>query len=444
MSTTVRLEPRNPAAIVPLSATQQAYWRMFEANKYSERVCHAEMRIKRAVVPTLIQQSLNILIHRHEVLRTRYLLVDGVPQAQIEDATDHTLDVSEFENHHDLQDKDVSRIAERFLLQKIDLSLGPLFAAKLLRVSARESVLLLALDHMISDGASTGILCRELCTIYENLSHNSMVSLPHPTLQFADLAVWQARVQRQRLNEHEAYWKRYLLGAPRVRLHTDNEGKDPPDRTATTLHVPLGAPLSAELQRIAQSTGTLTSLAVLTIYIALMSRWLGLEELLLYMLLHRRCRPELHGMVGPIAGVTLLRMRTWNQDTFLDLMARVRSEFYTVGKHQVFDLQPPGHDLIETDLMFTWLPDPAKSHQRSDLSEDDVGIKVQPFDIWLRRNKTLKVVFSETSAGIVATIVYRETRVSTTAIDRLRQFLLRLSREFVCNPRSRIPPLPQY
>ena len=334
------------------------------------------------------------------------------------------------------------QIAEQFLLQKIDLSIGPLFAAKLLRLSDRESVLLLALDHMISDGVSTGILCTELCTIYEELSQHSVVSLPKPVLQFADLAVWQARVREHWLNEHEPYWKRYLLNAPRTCLPTDGANQDIPAIGSTILRVPLGAPLSADLRAIARSARTLISFVVLTIYVALMSRWLSLDELLLYMVVHRRWRPELHGMVGPIAGLTLLRIRISKEDTFLELMSRIRSEFHNSCKHQVFDVLPPGHDSVETDLIFSWLPDSAKLQPLDHTRE----IRVQPFDFWTGRNGKLQFAmsFSETSAGIVATIVYRDNRISTHTIEQLRQSLLLFSEEFVRRPRSRIPDMPRF
>lgn len=445
MSAEVRLEPRNPDSAVPLSGLQREFWRNFEKTKYSERMCHGEVRLHRAADPTLLQESLNILIQRHEVLRTRYTLVDCVPQAQIDSASDAALEVSDLEGHQGHADEEVLQIAEQFLLQKIDLSVGPLFSAKLLRLPNHEGVLLLASDHIISDGASTSILCAELCTIYQQLCGHSVVSLPKPLLQFADLAIWQARAQEQWLNEHQAYWKRYLLGAPSTRLPTDRATGNLPNIGAKILPVPFGHPLSTAFRASARSAQTLPSLVALTIYVALMSRWCGLDELILYVVTHNRCRPELRLMVGPIVGFTPLRIRVRNDDTLLDLIARVRSEFHAVCKHQSFDVCPPGCDSVETDLLFRWLPDAGKLQLPNHARPDDLEIRVQPFDFWSSRYEDLKLTmfFSETSAGVVATIVYRDNRFSAETIEQLRQWLLLFSEQLVRDPRSRILNLPR-
>jgi hypothetical protein len=445
MPATVRLEPRDPNSVVPLLGLQRPMWLDFEAKKYSQRTCHGEVRIHTAIDPTLIQKSLNILIQRHEVLRTRYLLIDDVPQAQIDIAAEAKLEISNLADHQHLDDEKFLQFAEQFLVQKIDLSIGPLFAAKLLRLSDRESVLILSLDHMISDGVSTGILCTELCTIYKQLSQQSVVSLPKLVLQFADLAVWQARVREHWLNEHEPYWKRYLLDAPRVHLPTDSATQHIAG-IGRTLCVPLGALLSADLRALARSTRTPLSLVVLTIYIALMSRWLSLDELLLLILTHRRFRPELHGMVGLIAGDTLLRIRIRKEDSFIELMPRVCSEFHNGCKHQCFDFLPRSYDSVETDLFFNWLPHSGKLQSLHHTRVDDLEIRVQPFDFWSRHNESLKfrMSFSETSAGIVATIVYRDNRISTHTIEQLRLSLLLICEEFVRRPRSRILDMPRF
>jgi hypothetical protein len=54
--------------------------------------------------------------------------------------------------------EEVDRIVHEFYHEKVDISVGPLFAVKVFRISDSEHVLLLTTEHIISDGVSLAIL----------------------------------------------------------------------------------------------------------------------------------------------------------------------------------------------------------------------------------------------------------------------------------------------
>src|SRR6202000_2033096 len=113
------------------------------------------------------------------------------------------------------------RLAQQFADEPIDLSVGPVFEAALLRISVREHVLILLLDHIVSDAASWGILSKEIWTSYSQAAHGQSSLLPNLSVQFPDYAVWQQRTHGAWLRKHEAYWRGHLSGAPRIRMPRD-------------------------------------------------------------------------------------------------------------------------------------------------------------------------------------------------------------------------------
>ncbi|MCU7065251.1 hypothetical protein K7R09_26120, partial [Serratia ureilytica] len=65
--------------------------------------------------------------------------------------------------------------------------------AALLRLADEEHLFLLTCHHIVSDGWSTGILLRELGTLYGAFRRGEADPLPPPTLQYPDYAAWQRR-----------------------------------------------------------------------------------------------------------------------------------------------------------------------------------------------------------------------------------------------------------
>jgi hypothetical protein len=78
-------------------------------------------------------------------------------------------------------DRETVRRAAELVAERRDLSLGPLFEAKVLKLSERLHTLILILDHMIMDAASSEILIKELWVLYEQGMHGQEFRLPDCT-----------------------------------------------------------------------------------------------------------------------------------------------------------------------------------------------------------------------------------------------------------------------
>ena len=91
-----------------------------------------------------------------------------------------------------------SELLDKLLQQELscgfDLARGPLFRARLYRLSDdNHHVLLLAMHHIISDGWSMGVLFRELGELYGGFCQGEEANLPALCFQYRDFARWQRR-----------------------------------------------------------------------------------------------------------------------------------------------------------------------------------------------------------------------------------------------------------
>ena len=171
----------------PLSYAQQRFWLLQQLDPSSVQYnLPAAMRIDGPVDAGILACCFAEIIRRHESLRTTFTTVAGEPMQFIAPAGDFQLAVADVADPQELVARMEAHAGTPFHLEQ-----GPLFRAELLRVNAREHVLLLNAHHIISDGWSAGVLLRELLGLYESFEGGNTPSLPLPVIQYADFATWQ-------------------------------------------------------------------------------------------------------------------------------------------------------------------------------------------------------------------------------------------------------------
>ena len=111
------------------------------------------LRLRGPLDVARLERALRTIVERHEVLRARFALVDGVPR-MIVGGNAFALRVAD--------DADLDAEAAR----PFTLSAGELFRALLVRRGPDEHVLALTAHHIVCDGWSIGILIRELAALY--------------------------------------------------------------------------------------------------------------------------------------------------------------------------------------------------------------------------------------------------------------------------------------
>ncbi|MCP4658067.1 MAG: amino acid adenylation domain-containing protein, partial [bacterium] len=141
------------------------------------------VRLRGALDPALLERGLNVIVARHEVLRTRFAEVDGRPRP-VAGAVELRLPLVDLSGLA-TPAPETERLTASAARQVFCLSEGPLLAARLLRLGPDEHVFLLTLHHVVADGWSLGVLVRELAACYEGRT------LPTLPVQYADFARWQ-------------------------------------------------------------------------------------------------------------------------------------------------------------------------------------------------------------------------------------------------------------
>lgn len=448
-STQAPVQPRPAGCLVPVTAVQLREWTKMvrRGTELSDmRIVASSTRVLGPLDTCLLESCMEALIERHESLRTRIVLVDGNPTQHVDPNCGPQFEVIDLAAAPAATREQQARcIAQEFIHESIDLSVGPLFAARLFKLSSREHVLIMALDHMVTDGTSNAILSRELWMLYKQASQGRPFSLPPLYVQFADYAVWQQRTHDAWLREHGAYWRARLDAVPRVQLPTGARSPEGALPAFAMMQFVLGKALSIGLRDMAHRQRTSLWSVVLAFYVVVMSRWCDQEDLLVTFISHGRShRPELANMVGYLANFLHLRIRVRNGESILDLLKQVDLELRTAHQHQDHSrvLDPTAEDISE--LYFNWVP---TSWVPTDWSRGSVHhkqrtegpLELLPFPIELAPRRTdasfkFMLAPSDSAMGIALAFIYRSDLLSPAAIEQLWDMFRRFAAELSARP----------
>lgn len=435
------LTRREPDCQVPLTPSQMLHWQWMEKQGTldRERFFTVAVRAIGKLDVSALQRSIEAVMNRHESLRTRFVKVMEVPRPHIDIVTEFQLEVCNLEAEcvPDVE-LELQRRAELFAHEKVDVSVGPLFAARLFRLSDSEHVLILAVDHLVSDAVSLEILDREIWGAYAQSVQGLAISLPDMPVQLADYAVWEQQAYASWKSRHEAYWIERFRGAPPMKIPHDPGLTERENPEGEVRRFSFGKVLSMRLHALARREQFLTALVVLCIYVLVMSRWYKQRDLTLLFVSNGRHRPELRNVIGCLADCLYLRIEIDEGATFSDLLRRISFEYYSADDHRSFNrsltLVPEGM----TDLWFNWLPFswiPWLSNRQWAVTDT---LTLRPYHLRHVSAAPFVPYFFETADGIGGMVFYRPDLFLPVTIERFIEELRLFAEEVVGDPFKRL------
>ena len=343
----------------PLSLSQLWRWHLFHLNeRHSARMVARAIRLSGYLNLDVIRRSIGELIEAHQALRTRIVALDGTPTQIV---IPPTLSGPTVENVRDIpvnsSEATVRELIEGCTRAPIDMSAMSLVDIRLLRLGEDEHVLVLALDHMISDAHSVEILVRDLFDGYARLlSGQAWRNGPAPT-RFTDYAAWQRSAQKSLVDRHSAYWEGRLIGWQRARFPIDKLLQHGSQGWGyVSFHIE--AALKKSLIDWSRRNRTTLSMCFLTVYVGLLSRWCGTSEVLVQCQTHGRPGSGLENTVGYFASLIGLRVSVRGDDCLVGLLGRVTQEYCQAtdrGDSSYIARQIACGEFVRTSI-FHWVP----------------------------------------------------------------------------------------
>ncbi len=431
----------------PLAFSQLAHWNMYNlGNRPAVRQIASATRMGGPLRLDALKRCITEIIRRHDALRTTIVMLDGVPAQKITCSTDfdlHFYDLTELPERD--RATEVHGLIEQLILEPIDVGVGPLFGVRLAKVWDDEYVLVLAMEHIISDAFSMGILMRELVAAYMQAEKGRAVSLPAVPIQFSDYASWQRNGERSWVAKHGVYWKEHLAGRQRLRFPDDKVQVAETSIGWRSAPIRIGRSLKAELQEWCRRRRTTPAMAVFTAYVALVMQWCNTEDAVIRYQSNGRVAPELEGTIGFFASVLYLRIVLDKRDTFADLMNRVLEEYCCAYEHadSSYMAAQDARPGFTRNPSFNWVPQGSSTNfsvsegLRSDLSFSPISF-AHPMLRNLQLDHEPTILFYDGEEEIVGSVDFPANRFSIERMETFGRNLLVMIRALLENPESRI------
>nr|QEO74679.1 condensation domain-containing protein [uncultured bacterium] len=445
----VIITPRKRSAPVPLSFAQQRLWFLDQLEPDSTAYNIGQTHYFNGPLNLgALERSLSEIVRRHEILRTTFQTVEGEPVQVIAEAQPQQLEVIDLSELPEAErEATAEQMASEETEQPFDLTRGPLFRFRLLRLGEEQHLLLLMMHHIISDGWSLGVLGRELAALYEAYSTGRSSPLAELGIQYADFAVWQREwLQGEVLEKQLAYWREQLGGElPVLELPIDRPR--PPRQTyrGKTVTFQLSEPVSRRLKEIGRATDATLFMTLLAAFNAMLWRYTQQQEILIGTPIANRNRAEIEGLIGFFVNTLVLCTRARAEMSFRELLAQVRETALGAYEHQdvpfeklVEELQPE-RSLSQQPLFQVLFVLNDATQEELKLAEPEMNpiegeSDATKFDLCL--------AMEERGRLLSGAFIYNTDLFDTTTIKRMAaQFQLLLD-GIAANPEQRLSELP--
>ncbi|MBC6366467.1 non-ribosomal peptide synthetase [Algoriphagus sp. AK58] len=294
-----------------------------------------------------LEKSANLIVERHENLRTGFVFELGLPSAKIWDQLSISIPLVDLQHFDQAKrQSEVRRLAESEVLKPFDLSIAPLIRIKLFQTGEQEYYFLVVVHHTIADGWSLGVFLKELMFFYQRSKSGQSIILPELPIQYADYAFWQTSEERQREFETSlTYWVKSLAGdLPVLELPTDKRRGSRQTFSGGTHRFVLSEELTKSLEDFGRAEDSTLFMTLLTAYFLLLYRYSGQNEILIGTPIANRNLPEIQDLIGVFINTLVLRIYTSGDQGFRELLRQVRTTALESFAHQ--DL--PFEKLVET------------------------------------------------------------------------------------------------
>ncbi len=306
----------------PASTAQKAIYILSQAEGVgaSYHVAIAN-RLKGLLDVARLEKAINLVIARHEALRTVFTLIDGEIMQQIVPHMEIKLTYQQADSSR-AQDNGyiMSLLTAAGMGEAFDLATPPLVRAGLIGFGDNEHLLYIEVHHIVFDGMSLELFLQETALAYEGRV------LPVLALQYKDFAAWHNDFLESPAAKLQGdFWQQSLNGQlPVLQLAADYVRPAQQSFEGDHLFRFVDEALTNSLKKLAESQNASLYMVMLTAYYVLLARYTGQEDIIVATPSSGRTQADTDGMIGVFINTPPLRAYPTGNKPFSILLTEVR------------------------------------------------------------------------------------------------------------------------
>ncbi len=424
------IEPVNERDYYPVSSAQKRLFVLHQLDKdnLSYNMPYIQI-VEGNLEQELLENVLNTLIKRHEILRTSFETLDGEPIQIINQKIDFKM------NYLEVKEEELSDVIGKFI-KPFDLSKAPLFRAQLVKFDNRHMIML-DMHHIISDGVSTNIFFSELIKLYQG------DKLPNLRIQYKDFAVWQNEfLNSERMKKQEKYWlENFSDEIPVLNLPYDSPRPSVISFNGDRFNFWLEKELSLQLNEFARQNNATLFMTLLAAYNLLLSKYSGQEDIIVGSPIAGRSHADLENILGMFANTLALRNKPKGSKTFIEFLAEIKENALQSYENQDYQFEILVDKLnLQRDTSRNPLFDTVfvlENMRVSEVKFSDMKFKPYEYDFKIAKFD-LRLAINEIKQGCVCDLEYNTNLFKRETVERMANHYVNLLMEIVQNSERKL------
>ncbi len=434
----------------PLTSSQYRLWILsqLEGGPLAYNM-PAAIKLKGDLDTEKFKETFNLLIDRHEILRTGFKNdSDGQIRQFIKPAAEIVFEITEKDfSNVQKQESAVSQYIKEQNAIAFNLEKASLIRASLIKTNENEHIFFISLHHIIGDGWSMQLLISEVIKIYNAIVEGIPANLPQLNFHYKDYAVWiNEAVQQEKYQKSKDFWLNQFTGELPV-LELPSFKKRPLVQTyyGDNKSHQFPSELLEKLKTFSKKHDVTLFMTLMAGIKTLLYRYTNQDDIIVGTPIAGREHPDLENQLGLYLNTLAIRTKFEEEDQFLDILNKEKETLLNAYQHQEYSLDELVDNLnLKRDLsrsaLFDVLVVLQNQNQLKNLTNHTAldGIEIEGFEF---ENKIAKLditfTFIETQQ-LILSIDYNTDIYDSLFIDSIFGHLEHLFNEVIEDPKRAV------
>lgn len=425
-----------------LSYSQQRFW-FLEQQTQNSAAYSVPFVIELAgdLDISALQLAVDTIVSRHDILRM--IFKEGMEDTEqhVLSKIDTTIQCVDLRIHGH-SEEEAKKLIESEAKKPFDLIHGPLFRFLLLQLPKQKNCFFLNFHHIVFDGFSMNVFCKELKELYEASRLGKPNPLPDLKIQYIDYVDWQSsKSEESAERSHVSWWIEKLSDAPQI-LDLPIDKQRPPIHTynGASIEFLVDYNDAISLKQLAQKHESTMFMILLSVFHVFLSRYTGQNDMIIGTPVSGRTHASLDPLIGCFINTLALRTVSNGENCFIDVFERIKQESLEAFKHQDVPFEWIIENLkIERSLNYTPLFQ-VMFNMLSEISINemhDLQVNIRNVDRGMS-HFDLSLSMQETPQGLIGIFEYNTDLFYKETIEQMIGHFQKLVKEILKNPREPI------
>src|SRR3989339_740225 len=395
---------------------------------------------------SIFGKSLNLIVGRHEILRTNFKEINGTGIQFINFETKFKLKVIREKNN-----KIIDEIIEKWINTPFDLEKDSLIRAILIQNKNR-NILILTIHHIVTDDWSMNLFYKELKIIYNALIDKKEPVLPKLNLQYKDYAEWERSKENEiRLKDQEKYWLKRLSGEiPILNLPIDRPRQAVQKFKGDKENIILNKRLTDSLRKISRDNNVTLFTLLFTIFNVFLYKITNQDDIIVATPSSDRNHMEIESNMGFFINMLAIRTKIKSDQTFEGLLQETQNNILETLHNKEYPFAKlveklnPERDMSINPIFncsFQIIELNNKNDRRNKLNNDYLKIKIKKTDNHVVKFDLVFIITETLNNELILTCEYNTDLFNKKTIERFLLYIETLIKNIINNQEEKIKDL---